>query len=209
MKSVSIIDYGMSNLLSICRAFEHIGAKVNIVTKYEEIIHSDYLVLPGVGAFPDGMNELNSRKLPEGIHEFVKTGKPLLGVCLGMQMLLSKGFEHTEILGLNLIEGEVLALPKDELNFKVPNINWHEVIEPSENKWLNTIFKETPNNSFFYFVHSYFAQPKFEDNILSKTNFGRLNFASAIQKNNVMGTQFHPEKSGKNGLRLIESFLEF
>lgn len=208
MKSVSIIDYGMSNLLSICRAFEYVGAKVNIISTNEEIIKSDYLVLPGVGAFPDGMDELNSRKIPEGIHEFVKTGKPLLGVCLGMQMLLSKGFEHTETLGLNLIDGEVLALPKDELNFKVPNINWHEVIEPSENKWHNTIFKETPNNSFFYFVHSYFVLPKFEDNILSQTNFGSLNFASAIQKDNVMGTQFHPEKSGTNGLKLLKTFID-
>ncbi len=208
MKTVSIIDYGMSNLLSICRAFEHVGAKVNIVTHNEEIVNSDYLVLPGVGAFPDGMAELNKRDLPEGINEFVKTGKPILGVCLGMQMLLSKGFEHIETLGLNLIEGEVLPLPQNLENYKVPNINWHSVIEPLENKWQNTIFNETPNNSFFYFVHSYFARPKLDENILRSTNFGSLNFASAIQKDNVMGTQFHPEKSGTNGLKLLKTFID-
>lgn len=112
IKRVSIIDYGMSNLLSISRAFEHVGAEVQIVDSPDSIRQSDYLVLPGVGAFPDGMTELNTRHLSDSIREFALSGRPLLGVCLGMQMLLGQGHEHTLTQGLNIIDGEVLPLPK-------------------------------------------------------------------------------------------------
>jgi glutamine amidotransferase len=208
VKKVSIIDYGMSNLLSIQRAFEHVGADVNIVTTEKEILTADYLVLPGVGAFPDGMNELNSRHLVAAIKEFSQKERPLLGVCLGMQMLLSKGFEHTETQGLGLIEGDVLPLPKDMPNFKIPNINWHEITEPNQGRWINSILQNTKNDTCFYFVHSYFAKPKNPYDVLAETSFGVLKFAAAVQRNNICGTQFHPEKSGEQGLKILADFLK-
>lgn len=207
-KSVSIIDYGMSNLLSITRAFEHVGAQVHIVYSPEEILKSDYLVLPGVGAFPDGMEHLNSRHLTPAIQEFAKTGKPLIGVCLGMQMLLSKGHEHHPTKGLDIIPGEVLPLPKDMPGFKVPNINWHSIYAPDASRWENSILDRTEAETCFYFVHSYYASPENESDVLALSRFGTLNFAAAIRHDNVVGTQFHPEKSGKDGLNLLKRFTE-
>ena len=208
VKNVSIIDYGMSNLLSIQRAFEHVGALVNIVTTEKEILNADYLVLPGVGAFPDGMNELNSRHLVAAIKEFSQKERPLLGVCLGMQMLLSRGFEHKETAGLGIIEGDDLPLPKDMPNFKIPNINWHEITEPNQGRWNNSILQNTKNDTFFYFVHSYFAKPKDSYDVLAETSFGVLKFAAAVKRNNICGTQFHPEKSGEQGLKILADFLK-
>lgn len=207
-RTISIIDYGMSNLLSITRAFEHVGAKVEMVYTPEEVLESDYLVLPGVGAFPDGMEHLNSRHLSPAIREFAKSGKPLLGICLGMQMLLSKGHEHHMTEGLDIIAGEVLPLPKEMKGFKVPNINWHSVFSPVQGRWENTILDGTEEETCFYFVHSYYAQPKNESDVLALSRFGTLNFAAAVKKDNVVGTQFHPEKSGEKGLQLLKRFTE-
>lgn len=207
MKKVSIIDYGMSNLLSICRAFEHIGASVEVINKPEQIKDADYLVLPGVGAFPDGMKELRTRNLVEPVKQYVESGKSMLGVCLGMQMLLGKSYEHQETEGLGIIPGEVLALPKDIPGFKVPNINWHS-IESKQGNWNGSILGDTANGTCFYFVHSYYAKPEHETQILASTNFGSLNFTCAVKKDNVTGTQFHPEKSGEEGLKLLENFIK-
>jgi glutamine amidotransferase len=207
-KRVSIIDYGMSNLLSICRAFEHIGAKVDVIDDPGKVLSSDYLVLPGVGAFPDGMKELDKRGLTIPIREFAASGKPLMGVCLGMQMLLSKSYEHTETAGLDIIEGEVLALPRDMAGFKVPNINWHSAEENSGVKWEKSIFDKTKAATCFYFVHSYYARPARNENVLATSQFGDLKFTSAVIKDNVSGTQFHPEKSGEDGLNLLRSFMD-
>lgn len=207
MKKVSIIDYGMSNLLSICRAFEHIGATVEVIDTPQQVENAGYLVLPGVGAFPDGMKELHTRNLVEPIREYAASGKPMLGVCLGMQMLLGKSYEHNETAGLDIIPGEVLPLPKDSPGFKVPNINWHS-IDPGRGGWKDSIFESTAESTCFYFVHSYYARPHQESHILAGTNFGNLNFACAVKKDNVTGTQFHPEKSGEEGLKLLENFIK-
>lgn len=207
IKRVSIIDYGMSNLLSISRAFEHVGAEVQIVDSPDSIRQSDYLVLPGVGAFPDGMTELNTRHLSDSIREFALSGRPLLGVCLGMQMLLGQGHEHTLTQGLNIIDGEVLPLPKDMPGFKVPNINWHSIYAPKNTNWDQTLLRNTHEETCFYFVHSYFAKPASMDNVLALSRFGTLDFAAAVIKDNVVGTQFHPEKSGEDGLNLLKQFI--
>ncbi len=207
MKKVSIIDYGMSNLLSICRAFEHVGAEVKVVTTPTELESTDYLVLPGVGAFPEGMRELHARRFPDAIKRYVETERPFLGICLGMQMLLTTGTEHKETEGLGIIEGKVLPLPKNMPAFKVPNINWHSVYETPQNAWTSGIFKDTPQAACFYFVHSYYAAPEHASNILAESRFGDLPFAAALIKNNVTGTQFHPEKSGEEGLKMLKNFL--
>jgi glutamine amidotransferase len=207
-KPVSIIDYGMSNLLSITRAFEHVGADVNTITNPDEILKSDYLVLPGVGAFPDGMEHLERKGLSEAIVEYTKTGRPLLGICLGMQMLLSRGHEHHLTNGLDIIKGEVLPLPKDMPDFKVPNINWHSVYEPNPGIWKNSILKDTELGTCFYFVHSYYAKPDNIEDVLAYSKFGDLEFAAAVRHENIVGTQFHPEKSGVKGLNLLKQFIE-
>lgn len=207
MKKVAIIDYGMSNLLSICRAFEHVGAEVKIVHTPEEIASAGYLVLPGVGAFPDGMKELNERNLTGSIRQYAASGKPLLGICLGMQMLLSRGFEYNETPGLAIIPGDVLPLPLNIPSFKVPNINWHAINEPIQGRWKNTLMENTAPSTCYYFVHSYYASPSDESNILAVSDFGDLKFAAAVIKDNVVGTQFHPEKSGEDGLQLLRNFL--
>jgi glutamine amidotransferase len=207
VKKVSIIDYGMSNLLSICRAFEHIGAEVKVIDAADDVMNAEYLVLPGVGAFPDGMKELRERKLVEPIQNFAGSGKPLLGICLGMQMLLSKGHEHIETNGLDIIKGEVLPLPRDMKGFKVPNINWHSC-EENKGKWKGSVFENTGNGTFFYFVHSYYACPGDDENILATSQFGDLKFAAAVKRENVTGTQFHPEKSGEEGLDLLRMFIK-
>jgi glutamine amidotransferase len=205
-KTVAIIDYGMSNLLSICRAFEHIGAKVQVVSKGEDILSAEHLVLPGVGAFPDGMKELADRDLIEPLQQFAKSGKPLLGICLGMQMLLGKSYEHKETAGLHIIEGEVMALPKDMKGYKVPNINWHSIEKNQIHE--DSILKQTKDGSFFYFVHSYYALPRNEEDVLAFSQFGDLKYASAVKHGNVSGTQFHPEKSGEEGLNILRQFLQ-
>lgn len=207
MKKVSIIDYGMSNLLSISRAVEHVGASVSVVPDAAGVRDAAYLILPGVGAFPDGMKELEKRQLIGAIREYADSGRPLLGICLGMQMLLSRGFEHRETEGLGIIEGDVLPLPKDMPSFKVPNINWHSVYEPEEGRWKNTLMFNTPPATCFYFVHSYYASPLLPADILAESSFGDLTFAAAVQRNNVTGTQFHPEKSGEAGLQLLKNFI--
>ncbi|MBX2985084.1 MAG: imidazole glycerol phosphate synthase subunit HisH [Bacteroidia bacterium] len=207
MIKVGIIDYGMGNLLSLSRALEYVGAKVITISEPEQIANTDLLVLPGVGAFHTGMAMLNKKRFKEGIDSYVNTGKPFMGICLGMQMLLTKGYEFEESKGLGLIEGDVLLLPDGLEDCKVPNINWHEIEEPSENKWKETILHNTNPHACFYFVHSFFAKPKHNNEVLANTEFGSFRFASAIKKDNVFGTQFHPEKSGKEGLNLLKTFL--
>lgn len=207
MKKLSIIDYGMSNLLSLSRAFEHIGAQVNIISSPAELHKSDYVVLPGVGAFPDGMEHLTRSGFTESLLSFADREKPLMGICLGMQMLMTKGYEHRECAGLNLIEGEVLELPKDQIHAKVPNINWHSIELNAQWKHQKSILQNTADGTNFYFVHSYYVKPVLEENILAYSRFGELTFAAAVIKDNICGTQFHPEKSGKDGLQVLRSFL--
>ena len=204
--NVGIIDYKMGNLLSLSRAFIHLNANPIIVERPDEIKLVDILVLPGVGAFPDGMKMINENFFPDAIHDFIKTGKNFMGICLGMQMMLSRGYEHKETLGLGLIEGNVKPLPNDT-ELKVPNINWHEISKPETVSWDNSILKNTKEGSNFYFVHSYYAEPIMKENILAETQFGTLKFASAVKKDNVFGTQFHPEKSGNNGLKILETLI--
>ncbi|MCU0421876.1 MAG: imidazole glycerol phosphate synthase subunit HisH [Bacteroidia bacterium] len=205
MKQITIIDYGMSNLLSISRAFEKLNTKVAVTENPLEIIRADLLVLPGVGAFYDGMNELHKRNIPEAIHEFTKTGKPLLGICLGMQMLLTSGTEVQLTKGLNLIPGEVIPLPESSSKYQkhvIPHIGWSKVMVQHKNKLLN-------NNSenYMYFVHSFYANTTHLEHQLGISNFYDLPFTSMVNKDNIWGTQFHPEKSGEAGLDMLKQFI--
>jgi glutamine amidotransferase len=208
MKKVTIIDYGMSNLLSISRAIEKVGAMVELTEDANTVAQSDVLVLPGVGAFYDGMNELNKRHLPEAIHEFLKTGKPFLGICLGMQMMLQEGTEVQITPGLNIIPGSVLPLPeKNKQNGynTIPHIGWSNLILKTEA--LNSPFRDIMPEIMMYFVHSYYAKPSNNKYAFALSPFSDMEYCSIVNKDNAWGTQFHPEKSGEAGLGILKLFV--
>lgn len=212
MSSVSIIDYGVGNLLSVARAFQHFNATVNIVSSPEDILNADRLVLPGVGAFEDGMKGLTELNFADPIKQFAKSGKPFLGICLGMQMMLSRSCEFGEHQGLDLISGDVVSIPlhgKDGTPHKIPHIGWNELnsLAPNES-WSNTILKDTPEKSSVYFVHSFMAVPARSEHRLADTVYNGQIISAVIQNENVYGCQFHPEKSGEVGLKIIHQFLQ-
>ena len=203
---IAIIDYGVGNLFSLSSSFKSIGEET-VVTGDPEIIRSaDKLVLPGVGAFSDAAEKLRKSGLDKVVIEETKKDKPLLGICLGMQMLFEKSFEYGEHQGLGLIPGSVVEMKGVIPNeLKVPHIGWNGLIFP-ENKPKSKIFKYLNDGDHMYFVHSFYAADC-EDFVSSKTEYGALLTASA-ENGNVFGVQFHPEKSGDKGLSVLKAFCE-
>ncbi len=212
-KKVVIVDYGLSNLLSITRAFEHIGVETEITDDPKKLATADRIVLPGVGAFPLGISELKKRGFFDEIKNVLsKKQIPIIGICLGMQMMLTKGFEIEETEGLNLVDGEIIKLHSINSNGsknKIPHVAWAQINMPVGKTWEKSIFQNNQEAQYMYFVHSYFANIANKNDVLSYTNFGDIKFTSAFQKNNIFGTQFHPEKSGENGLSILKTFIEF
>lgn len=209
-KSVVVINYGMSNTLSIVRALEHCGARVLLSDNKNEIEKADYLVLPGVGAFYEGMEELEKRNIIPSIKKYIESDKPFLGICLGMQMMFDVSYEFKEASGLSLIKGKVEQLPtknqSGELN-KVPHIAWSKLKKPDNVSWNDTILKGIESGSYFYFVHSFYCKPDDKQNILAISPFYDFDFTAVARKSNVYGVQFHPEKSGETGLMVLKNFL--
>jgi glutamine amidotransferase len=209
MKNIVVIDYGIGNVKSMVNALENIGEKVLLTNNERDIMYADAVILPGVGAFKHGMDNLTQRGLVEVIHNFVTSGKPFLGVCLGMQMLMEESEEFGICKGLGLIEGTVKMIPLAiNSNAKLPHVSWNELIVPSENRWNNTILSTTLPKTDMYFVHSFAAIPKNNSDILANCNYGDITFCAAVNKNNIYGTQFHPEKSGVSGLSILENFIK-
>lgn len=211
MKKVTIIDYGLGNLLSVSSAFMHLDAQVNFATTPEEILSADRLVFPGVGAFADGMQQLNQRNLTNAIKEYVSLHRPLLGICLGMQMMLTSSEEFGLTNGLNLIPGRVIALPKTGINgvpHKIPHIGWNAIYNPkNELPWNDIFFKDISEGSSVFFVHSYMAVTDNPKHTLAVCDYDGQTITAAINQDLMFGCQFHPEKSGKVGLRIIQNFL--
>ncbi|MEO5376544.1 MAG: imidazole glycerol phosphate synthase subunit HisH [Magnetococcus sp. DMHC-6] len=209
---VTIIDYGAGNLLSVRRAFEHFGAQVTIADTHSAIDAADRLVLPGVGAFGKGMEQLQKRRLIWAIQGFATLGRPLLGICLGMQMLLEESEEFGTHAGLGLIPGRVVALPKQDKEGKplcIPHIGWNGVLPlHTLSDWQKTALEGTKEGENFYFVHSFQAQPTDPTHGLAHCLYGGLPVCAVIHRDNLTGCQFHPEKSGKSGLRVIQKFLQ-
>ena len=205
--NIVIVDYGIGNVKSIMNAFENQGKKTVLSRDRDVILKADGLILPGVGAFSHGMNNLNKYDLVTIIKEYVKTGKPLLGICLGMQMLLEESEEFGETKGIGLIKGKVIKLPIEKSNkMKLPHISWN-AIQTKNIKWENTILNGIEANSDMYFIHAFVAKLENENEILSKTDYFNIEFCSSLKKDNIYGCQFHPEKSATNGLSIIKNFI--
>lgn len=196
---IGIVDYHLNNLRSVQKAFEKVGVEAFISDKPNELQKAEKLVLPGVGAFGAAMKNLNALQLISVLKEHTAANKPLLGICLGMQLLFTKSFELGEHNGLNFLEGTV---EKFSAEVKVPHIGWNQLGIENHLPMLNGI----KNFSFAYFVHSYYVVPKNEV-ILTQTTYGKR-FASVVQQGRIVGIQFHPEKSQEVGLQLIKNFVE-
>lgn len=204
---ISIIDYDIGNVKSIINAFIKIGIEPILTNDRKTILSSDGVILPGVGAFGQGMENLKKHELIPIINDFVKTKKPLMGICLGMQLLMEDSEEFGINKGLGLIEGKVIKLPIQKLsNEKLPHVSWNE-IQRNEN-WENTVLKDIEENSDMYFVHSFVVAPKNNKNILAFTEYSDYKFCSSVKKENIYGCQFHPEKSGKIGLKIMKNFVD-
>jgi glutamine amidotransferase len=210
-QNVTIIDYGMGNLFSIQSVFHKLGVNVNVSSEPDVISASDKLILPGVGAFQKAMEELKNRNHIEAINQYVATGKPLMGICLGMQLLFSQSEEFGLEQGLNLIPGKVIRFQKNENDeFKIPQIGWNSINHPKNNSrnWDNTILKDISNGTKLYFVHSYICYPDNKDHFLAETTYGNDSFCSVVNKDNIWGCQSHPEKSGNDGIRIYKNFID-
>lgn len=204
-RKIVIVDYGVGNLYSLKKAVDKFCRNVIISDESEVISLSDAIILPGVGSFQAGINGLKIRNLTKTLKNFAKQNKPILGICLGAQLLLSKGYEFGTFNGLNIVPGKVTKFTK--LKEKIPHIGWNGILPPFNNAWKKTILSSVKKNSDLYFVHSYILQPEKEGDILSLTKYGNRTFCSAIKRKNIYGCQFHPEKSGKVGLKIIENFV--
>lgn len=207
MKAV-IIDYGYGNLFSLKNALVHIGAEVSVATSPSEIKNARKLILPGVGAFGDGIKELRKRGFEKPILEHVKNGRPLLGICLGMQFLFDWSEEFGQHKGLGLISGVVKRIrPKDKKR-KVPHVGWNTLVfSGGRNNWKDTVITVNKKERYAYFVHSYAGFPKRKSDILAETEYGGSRIVAAVQRGTLCGAQFHPEKSGHDGLVLLKNFL--
>lgn len=199
---VVIVDYGMGNLKSVYNAMVKIECPCKISSNEEEIRKADALILPGVGAFKDCMDNLKKLKLDEVLKEEVNKGKKLLGICLGMQMLFEKGYEGEEREGLGFLKGEIVKM--DDINIKIPHIGWNNLQENKEDVLMNGL----DDKAFVYYVHSYYAQGYKEEDLVAYSSYGSLRIPGLVRKGNVMGAQFHPEKSGEIGLNILRNFKE-
>lgn len=197
---ISIIDYGLGNLGSLSLSLTKIGVDFQITSDHETIEQSDALIIPGVGSFDRGINELKERNLFNFLKDLATKGKPVLGICLGMQLLFEKSEESVfGIEGLGLLQGNVRSFPKDKISI-VPHVGWNFAR-------FNKPFIEC--NSDYYFVHSYYCDPVDEKSIIGVTDYEQFEFVCSVRKDNVFGFQFHPEKSGKIGRKLLRLFFDY
>jgi glutamine amidotransferase len=200
----------MGNLLSVTRALEHCGADVERVSNADGIARADRLVLPGVGAFAGGMRELAARGLVEPLRSFAASGQPLLGICLGMQMLMEQSTEFGVHEGLGIVPGTIEEIPKVDTvgrPQKVPHIGWSPLTRANGTGWDGSVLEGFDEGESFYFVHSFAAAPGDAVNRLADTSYGGHVIAAVIRRGAIVGTQFHPEKSGPAGLALVDNFV--
>jgi glutamine amidotransferase len=207
---VTIIDYGLGNLLSVKRGFEHWGIKATITSDASSILNSKRIVLPGVGAFPRAMKLLEEKKLISVIREFGVSGRSILAICLGMQLLMENGNEFGSTQGLGLIAGNVIQIPNFTQNnerLKVPHIGWNQLkMSDNHTNWKGTLLEDIGPTDSAYFVHSYMVKLASQKDEISYASYGDNKITAAISKGPIHGCQFHPEKSGEVGLKILRRF---
>jgi len=209
---VSIVDYGLGNLRSVTNAFEVLGYPVEVVQEGFSLLNAELLVLPGVGAFSDGMKGLRSQDLIGPLGEYVASGRHMLGICLGMQLLMSESLEFGRHEGLGLIEGQVVPFfPREKVadqDYRVPHVGWNQLIRPEGVNWSETLLQETSERSDAYFVHSFKVEPQDPCHVLASATYGQQTFCAVIKNDTIVGTQFHPEKSGLAGMKMLHHFCQ-
>ena len=210
MKKVTIIYYKCGNILNLVRAIKFLGYEVEMTSDKKKIINSSYVILPGVGAFGNAMKQLENHNLSKVILDYAKLNKPLLGICLGMQILLTEGNEFGKHKGLGLIEGEVIKISNNKSKeIKIPHMGWNELYpNDSEKKWKNKLLDNSSLGKSFYFAHSYICSIKETNCIIAVSDYEGISIPAVIAKNNIFGCQFHPEKSSDVGLSFLKNFCK-
>ncbi len=211
-KKIVIIDYGLGNLFSVKHACDYFDVKSKISFDKNDIEEADGIILPGVGAFGEAMDNLSRLDLVEPLKDYIKRGKPFLGVCLGMQLLFTESEEFGSNKGLGIIDGTIKKFPlKSEsgINLKVPQIAWNQVYKnPTTSQyWSESPLRDVENGEYMYFVHSFYAKPEHHSNILTTTSYEDFEYCSSVFKDNVYATQFHPEKSAEEGIRIYHNWI--
>lgn len=198
---VAIIDYGAGNLSSVKKALDYLGAESEITQDRNNILSATHVILPGVGSFGDAMNSMKERALVDTVREAATCGKPFLGICLGLQLLFESSDESEGVKGLGLLKGKIVEIPKNN-GLKVPHMGWNSI----KLSQRDGIFTNIIDESYFYFVHSFYLKDADDDVVAATTQYG-VNIECAVQKGNLCATQFHPEKSGTAGLKILKNFL--
>lgn len=197
---IAIIDYDAGNLKSVEKALNYLGASTKVTRDRDEILRAEKVILPGVGSFGDAMEKLNSYGLVETIKEAADSKKPLLGICLGLQLLFESSEESVGVPGLGILKGEIVRIPDCE-GLKIPHMGWNSL----DIKEGSKLFKEIENQVYVYFVHSYYLKAKYEEDVAATTCYSTLIHAS-VERDNIFACQFHPEKSGEAGLKILRNF---
>ena len=210
LPNILIIDYNLGNIFSVQNACKHNGINTIVSNDKKDIESADAIILPGVGAFGDAMDNMRKLDLIEPIKDFIHSKKPFMGVCLGMQLLFTESEEFGNHKGLDIIKGQIKKFPNigsSKNKIKVPQVGWNKLITDKNTNWINSPLSTLNNDSFMYFVHSYFACPEDESVILSKTVYEDITYCSSILKENIFATQFHPEKSAETGVNIYANWI--
>lgn len=200
---IAIIDYGAGNIQSVYKALRFIGADCKVTSDKDEILNADGAILPGVGSFGDAMDTMTKRGIKDTIIEYTKSGKPFLGICLGLQLLFPESDETPGVKGLDIFKGTITKIPNQNRTLKIPHMGWNNI----SIKQKNGIFKDIEGEPYVYFVHSFYLKAQDKDIVAATTQYG-VEIDAAVQKGNIIATQFHPEKSGEVGLKMLKNFVE-
>lgn len=200
---IAIIDYGAGNIQSVYKALKFIGADCKVTSDKDEILNADGAILPGVGSFGDAMDTMTKRGIKDTIIEYTKSGKPFLGICLGLQLLFPESEETPGVKGLDIFKGTITKIPNQNRTLKIPHMGWNNI----SIKQKNGIFKGIEGEPYVYFVHSFYLKAQDKDIVAATTQYG-VEVDAAVQKGNIIATQFHPEKSGEVGLKMLKNFVE-
>ena len=200
---IAIIDYGAGNIQSVYKALKFIGADCKVTSDKDEILNADGAILPGVGSFGDAMDTMTKRGIKDTIIEYTKSGKPFLGICLGLQLLFPESEETPGVKGLDIFKGTITKIPNQNRTLKIPHMGWNNI----SIKQKNGIFKDIEGEPYVYFVHSFYLKAQDKDIVAATTQYG-IEIDAAVQKGNIIATQFRPEKSGEVGLKMLKNFVE-